>query len=123
MLYGVETKNIIEQDIPAQQQFYPEDFVVTNPFNQFISKTQVIERLRSNIIKYSKYEREFDAFRFYENTAVVIGTELVVPTHDANRPDAGQTVKRRFTEVWVKRNGKWQKVVRHANNVVPLPKP
>lgn len=99
------------------KKFYPDDFVVTNPFNQFIDKKKVIERVKGNIIKYSSYKRTFDAFRFYGNTAIVIGSEVVVPTSDANRPDAGKTVHRRFTEVWVLRNGMWQKVVRHANNI------
>ena len=36
---------------------------------------------------------------------------------DANRTDAGKTVHRRFTEVWVWRDGGWQKVVRHASNI------
>ncbi|CAN5570207.1 hypothetical protein BH23BAC1_BH23BAC1_45720 [soil metagenome] len=48
---------------------------------------------------------------------VVIGREIVVPTADANRTDAGATVNRRFTEVWMKRRKEWKKVVRHANNV------
>jgi hypothetical protein len=43
--------------------------------------------------------------------------ETVAPTPDANRPDAGKTVNRRFTEVWVRRDGALQRIVRHASNV------
>ena len=49
---------------------------------------------------------------------IVIGSETVVPTADAVRNDAGKTVHRRFTEVWIMRDNKWQKVVRHASNIV-----
>jgi hypothetical protein len=31
---------------------------------------------------------------------VVAGSETVVPTPDANRPDARKTVRRRLIEVW-----------------------
>ena len=118
-LYTVEQKLILNQDTVAMKKFYPEDFVVTNPFNQFINKQKVIERVKGNIIKYSSYERKFDYFKFYGNTAIVIGSEIVIPTQDANRLDAGRVVNRRFTEVWMKRGLEWKKVVRHASNVIP----
>lgn len=108
---------ILRRDIAGLDRFFLDDFVVTNPFNQFIDKPKVIVRLRADIIKYSSYTRRYDAFRVYGDTVVVVGSETVVPAVDANRPDAGQTVRRRFTEVWVRREGRWQKVVRHANNV------
>jgi hypothetical protein len=36
---------------------------------------------------------------------IVAGSETVVPAPDASRPDAGKTVRRRFTEVGVRRDG------------------
>lgn len=116
-LYDYEQQLLLRKDVAAQGRFYPEDFVVTNPFNMFINKRQVMERIRGDIIKYSRYDRAFDAFRIYGDTAIVIGSETVVPTVDANRADAGRTIHRRFTEVWLRRNGGWEKVVRHASNV------
>ena len=116
-LYDHEHDAILRRDFAALDRFMPDDFVVTNPFNQYIDKPTVMQRLRADIIKYSSYTRQYDAFRVYADTVVVIGSETVVPTPDANRPDAGQTVHRRFTEVWLRRDGRWQKVVRHANNV------
>ena len=115
--YHYEQQLLLRKDVAAQEQFYPEDFVVTNPFNMFIDKPQVMERIRSDIIKYSRYDRAFDAFRIYGDTAIVIGSETVVPTADANRADAGKTIHRRFTEVWLRRNGGGEEVVRHASNV------
>ena len=116
-LYDYEQQLLLRKDVASQEQFYPEDFVVTNPFSMFINKRQVMERIRGDIIKYSRYDRAFDAFRIYGDTAIVIGGETVVPTPDANRADAGRTIRPRFTEVWLRRNGRWEKVVRHASNV------
>ena len=116
-LYDREHELLLRRDFAAQQQFYPDDFVVTNPFSMFIDKQKVMERLRADIIKYSTYERKYDYFRRFGDTAVMVGSETVVPTPDANRADAGQTIHRRFTEMWVRRDGGWSKVVRHASNV------
>ena len=91
-LYALEEQLVLHQDTAGFRKFYPNDFVVTNPFNQFINKNTVIERVKENIIKYSSYKRTFDAFQFYGNTAVVIGSEIV--------------------------EGSWQKVVRHASNII-----
>ncbi|MCA9190584.1 MAG: nuclear transport factor 2 family protein [Planctomycetales bacterium] len=115
-LYDKEHENLLRMDISAQAKFLPDDFVVTNPFGMFIDKQQVVKRLHDNIIKYSRYERTFDAFRRHDDTMIVIGSETVVPTRDANRPDAGKIVHRRFTEVWLRREGGWQKIVRHASD-------
>lgn len=116
-LYDREHELLLQRDFAAQERFYPDDFVVTNPFSMFIDKPRVIERLRADIIKYSTYERRYDYFRRYGDTMVVVGSEMVVPTPDAKRLDAGKTVHRRFTEMWVWRDGGWQKVVRHASNI------
>lgn len=117
-LYAFEEQLTLTQDTAGIKKYYPDDFVVTNPFNQFIDKKKVIERVNANIIKYSTYKHTFDAFRFYGDMVIVIGSETVVPTTDAVRNDAGKTVNRRFTEVWVMRKGNWQKVVRHASNII-----
>ena len=117
-LYAFEEQLTLTQDTAGIKKYYPDDFVVTNPFNQFIDKKKVIERVNANIIKYSTYKHTFDAFRFYGDMVIVIGSETVVPTTDAVRNDAGKTVNRRFTEVWVMREGRWQKVVRHASNII-----
>lgn len=118
-LMDYELKLVLNQDTTAMDHFYPDDMAVTNPFNQFIDKQKVMERVKSNIIKYISYEKKVDHFHVEGgNTVVVIGKEIVVPTSDANRSDAGKTVNRRFTEVWMKRGKEWKKVVRHANNVV-----
>jgi hypothetical protein len=46
---------------------------------------------------------------------VVMGSEVVVPAPGA--PNADKSLKRRYTNVWMNRDGKWRLTVRHANNV------
>ena len=118
-LMDYELKLVLSQDTAAMKQFYPDDMAATNPFNQFIDKRKVLERVQSDIIKYTSYEKKVDHFHIEgDKTVVVIGSEVVVPTPDADRPDAGKTINRRFTEVWMKRGEEWKKVIRHASNVL-----
>jgi ketosteroid isomerase-like protein len=117
--YDYERELILHQDSLALEQFYRDDFVVTNPFSQFINKEKVIERVKANIIKYSEFERIFEYFKVHGNTVFIVGREVVAATPDAARTDAGQTSHRRFTEVWMKRGKDWMKVLRHANHYTP----
>jgi len=47
---------------------------------------------------------------------IVAGSETVV--WGGKMPNAGKTENLRFTGIWMKQNGRWQEVARHAN-VVP----
>ena len=88
---------------------WTEDFIVNNPFNE-IDKA---DRIRSGIVSYSSFLREIEAVRVYENTVIVMGKETVVPK--GKSPDAGKTIHRRYTNIWMMREGKWRLVARHAS--------
>lgn len=116
-LHAYEADIVLRGDVAAWDKFYPEDHIVTNPFNQMIDKKTVLERVRANIIKYKSYEKKMEYLCVYNDTAIVAGIEIAVTADDANRPDAGQTTKRRFTETWIKREKQWCKVARHVSTI------
>ena len=117
--YEYREKILLARNFAALERFYPADHIVTNPYNRLVDKAYVMDRIRTDVISYASFERHFDLFRIYGDTAVVVGSEKVIPATDAKRPDAGQTIRRRFTEVWVRREGTWQVVTRHASNITP----
>jgi ketosteroid isomerase-like protein len=48
-----------------------------------------------------------------KDQVVIMGEEVVKPRDTA--PNAGRTVRRRFTDVWQKESdGKWRLTIRHA---------
>jgi hypothetical protein len=116
-LHAYEAGLILRGDATALDEFYPEDHIVTNPFNQPIDKKTVLERVRGNIIKYKSYEKKMEYLCVYKDTAIIAGIETGTAADDANRPDAGQTSSRRFTETWMKRGNQWRKVARHVSTI------
>jgi hypothetical protein len=44
-----------------------------------------------------------------------MGSETVVPS--GLDPLAGQTIQRRYTNIWMKEKGNWILIARHANNI------
>jgi ketosteroid isomerase-like protein len=97
----------LKVDLTTLERFLADDFLVTNPFNRVLNKSQVLEALAAGRIKHTAYEREIEHLRVGADTAVVMGRETVV--------DDGETTHRRYTEIWRRREGRWQVIARHAN--------
>jgi ketosteroid isomerase-like protein len=119
-LAAYEVDLVLRGDIAGMEQFYPDDMIVTNPFNQVIDKPKVIERVKANIIKYTSMTKEIEHVRFFGDMVVTMGLETAKVMPDADRRDAGAMTYRRFTEVWTLRGRSWKKIVRHANHFEPL---
>jgi ketosteroid isomerase-like protein len=113
-LEAAEANAILRGDVAALEKLWADDFTVNNPQNQISrGRKEVLDRVRSGLIKYSSFAREIESVRLYGDTVIVMGLEVVAPIGDA--PGAGQALRRRFTNIWMKRNGKWLLTARHAS--------
>ncbi len=104
---------ILRGDLAALDKLWTKDFRVNNPFNQI----DRADRIRSGAVTYSSFIREPETVLVHGDTVIVMGREIVVPKGDS--PDAGKTINRRYTNIWMKRSGKWRLVARHASVICP----
>jgi len=104
---------ILRGDLAALDKLWTEDFMVNNPFNE-IDKAK---RIRTGAVTYSSFVREPESIAIHGDTVIVMGRETAVPK--GSSPDAGKTIKRRYTNIWMKRQGKWRLVARHASVICP----
>jgi hypothetical protein len=100
---------VLRGDLAAMDKIWTTDFRVNNPFNE-VDKA---DRIRTGAVTYSSFVREPESVQIYKNTVIVMGRETVVPK--GSSPDAGKTINRRYTNIWMKRNGKWRLIARHAS--------
>jgi ketosteroid isomerase-like protein len=100
---------VLRGDQEAMNKYWTEDFMVTNPFNEI----DQADRIKKGIVTYASFIRESEAIKVHGNTVIVMGKEIVVPK--GKSPDAGKTINRRYTNIWMMRDGKWRLVARHAN--------
>jgi hypothetical protein len=112
-----EVQALLHNDVKTPAQLWSEDFVVTNPFNKFINKAQVLELTRSGTVAFSSYERQIEYTRAYGDTVVIAGRETVAWA--GKMPTAGKTSHLRFTAIWIKQDGRWQEIVRQASMYQP----
>ncbi len=78
-----------------------------------IGRKAVVALIQNGVIDYSSFIREIETILFHGDTVIVMGLETIKPVGKA--PFAGQTVRRRFTNFWMNRKGKWLLTARHAS--------
>ena len=116
-LNAQEVIALLRNDTTALEALWSKDFVVTNPFNKFLNSKQVIALVETGMLAFSSYDRKIEYVHIYGDTAVVAGNETVV--WSGKMPLAGKTSHLRFTGIWMKQNGHWLQVARHANIFEP----
>jgi ketosteroid isomerase-like protein len=107
----------MRNDAKSLANIWSDDFVVTNPFNQFVTKQQVLNLVENGTLAFKSYERNIEYLKTYGDTVIVAGSETCV--WGGKIPIAGQTSHLRFTQVWRMQGGHWREVARHANIVPP----
>jgi ketosteroid isomerase-like protein len=108
----------LNQDLPALERLWSENFIVNAPSNHILpNRAAVLDWFRKGMTTRSSYERVIEHVRVDGDMAIVMGEEILTPT--ANAPHAGQTVRRRFTNIWKKEGDAWRLWARHANWILP----
>lgn len=103
-------------DAKALDSVWADGMVVTNPLNQFVTKSQVLGMVGSGVLRFASYDRKIEYIRTYGDIAIVAGAETV--GWAGKMPMAGQSSHLRFTAVWQRSGSGWREVARHAN-IIP----
>lgn len=107
---------IFKGDKARLEELLPDDHTVNHPTNRIVQeKAELLKLIGDGVIRYTRFERRPEKFLFYKDLVVVMGDETVVPA--AGAPNAGVVLRRRYTNGWMYRDGKWRLAFRHANNV------
>lgn len=105
---------LVNNDLDALDRIIGDDYIITNSDGSVLGKKQDMEPLRAGL-KFESADIEDLKVRVYGDTAVATG----VTTFKGNFKGREFTARERFTDVWVRRNGRWQAV---ASQETRLPK-
>ena len=107
---------ILNGDTNTLKQIWAPEFLVNTPRNEVTgTRDSILLIQNAGKIDYSIYEKIIERMQFQENTVITMGHEIIVSKNDSRAAKAGQVYKRRFTNIWMKKNGKWQLIARHAS--------
>ena len=112
----------LDRDVAALERLWSEAFTVNAPNNQVVvGRRAVLDTfVRSGIIDFASFERHVECVAADRDFIILMGLETLVPNSDAPGAGliAGETVLRRFTNIWRNEAGTWRLFARHAN-VIP----
>ncbi len=107
---------IFKGDAASLDELMDDEVTVNHPTNRIVKeKKELLDLIDKGVIRYTAFERRPERFLVYEGLVVVMGDETVVPAKGA--PNEGKQLRRRYTNGWIKRDGRWRLAFRHANNV------
>lgn len=110
-----EADAVLRGDFAVVEKLWAGDMTVNNPFNQVVRSSS--GRVRTGAVTYSSFIRNIESVQVHGDTVIAMGNEVVVPS--GKSPGAGTTIHRRYTNVWMKRDGTWLLTARHANVICP----
>ena len=119
-LEGLVVKGILTSDTALLKKVWAPEFMVNTPRNNVAAnRDAVFSNQRAGLINYSSFERVVEQLLIKEDIVISMGSETFVSKQDIPGARAGQPVKRRFTNIWRKQDGKWMQIARHASIICP----
>lgn len=102
-------------DFAALERIKADDYSITYSTGEVMSKAQEIAKLKSSPVAGGafKLNTENTKVRIYGDTAVLTGVLIQSWTDNGKAMNA----RLRYTDVWVKRNGRWQVAVAQLTNI------
>ncbi len=111
-----EAAAVLVKDTVTLSKMWAKDFTVNNPFNKIAKPGKTaVDRTVINELHYASFQRNIEHVLTKDNLAIVMGNEVVVEKAEGGK--TGRTIKRRFTNIWIKEGNSWKLSARHANEI------
>ncbi|MEI9910298.1 MAG: nuclear transport factor 2 family protein [Bacteroidota bacterium] len=91
---------VLQKDSATLRKIWAPNFMVNAPINRVVTGGQV-ELVMAGAISYSSYILDIEKILIKGDIVITMGNETVVPV--LGNPKGGQTIKRRYTQIWVKK--------------------
>ncbi|MDD5543025.1 MAG: nuclear transport factor 2 family protein [Acidobacteriia bacterium] len=104
---------LLKADVAAWSRYLGDDWVLTYSDGTLVTKPMALADLKKGALKIESFQLDDVKVRVYGDAAVVTGQI----TEKSKFQDKDTSGVRRFTDVFVKRAGRWQAVASHESDV------
>ena len=112
-LENLERESVLKGDSAVLfDKIWSSNMIVNTPANVVGTVEGTKAHLRSGDLNYISFERNIEKITFNDNVAIVMGGEITKP--QGHQVNAGKTVSRRFTHVWLYKDKSWSIIARQA---------
>ena len=108
------TDAAIKGDVAAFGRFIADYWILTYSDGTLVTKPMALADLKEGALKIESCRLDDVSVRVYGGTAIVIG----MITEKSKFREEDTSGKRRFTDVFVKRDGRWQVVASHECDIL-----
>ena len=109
----LERESVLKGDSTALfDRIWSPNMIVNTPANIVGTVEGTKAHFRSGDLNYLSFERTIEKIVFSENIAITMGGEVIKP--QGKQINAGKTVSRRYTHVWLFKNNSWSLIARQA---------
>jgi hypothetical protein len=109
----LERESVLKSDsIALFDKIWSPTMVINTPANVVGTVEGTKAHFRAGGLNYLSFERTIEKITFNDNVAIVMGGEVIKP--QGQQVNAGKTVSRRFTHVWLFKNDSWTLIGRQA---------
>ncbi len=107
---------ILDADTNLLKEMWTPEFMVNTPRNDIAENREaVFQKQQAGLINYSSFERVIEKIQIQKDFVITMGYETFVSKNDIPGAKAGVSIKRRFTNVWMKQKGRWLQIARHSS--------
>lgn len=114
-LENLEGQSWVKKDTTTLYQLFSPELIVNAPINHNVTLEDIKRMTRLGKIDVSYSKKMIETITFIKDMAVVMGQDIIKP--QGGMKDAGKTVTRRYTDVWIKAQNKWTLIIRQATNI------
>ena len=108
---------LVRRDTASLQRFYADEYLYTDPDGLVWDKTRDLANLTSgSAARLSAFKLDETKVHIYGDVAVVTGRNTITGVFERVYSDLSGSY--RFTDVFVKRNGRWQCAASQASRIV-----
>jgi hypothetical protein len=112
---NLERESVLKGDSLALfDKIWSPTMIINTPANVVGTVEGTKTHFRSGGLRYLSFDRNIEKITFNDNVAVVMGGEIIRP--QGQQLNAGKTVSRRFTHVWLYKNNAWSIIARQSHN-------
>jgi hypothetical protein len=111
-LENMEGEAWVKKDSMTLFKHFSPELVVNSPLNKVINLEILKKLMRAGRVDISSCEKKIDKVSFIKDMAIVMGSDIVKP--QGAMDNAGKTVTRRYTDIWIKDIDGWRLTIRQA---------
>jgi ketosteroid isomerase-like protein len=117
-LEQLEVRAILARDRDTLRTIWDAAYIVNNP-QGVIAEASADDPTDRPVMQMARtaFTRTTEKVAVRGDVAFAMGSETIVPGE--GQPKTGQTVTRRYTNIWMKQASGWKLMARHANVVCP----